>query len=84
MNGRTPGPDGWQPQERITVAEAIDAYTYWPAYVAGEESYRGSITAGKVADLVVLSDDIFSIDPMRILDARVDLTVLGGKVVWRG
>jgi len=79
----TPGPDGWQPQERITVAEAIDAYTYWPAYVAGEESYRGSITAGKVADMVVLSEDIFSIDPMRILDARVDLTVLGGKVVWR-
>ena len=80
----TPGPDGWQPQERISVAEAIDAYTYWPAYVADEESYRGSITAGKVADLVVLSEDIFSIDPMRILDARVDLTILGGKVVWRG
>ena len=79
----TPGPEGWQPQERITVAEAIDAYTYWPAYVAGEESYRGSISAGRVADLVVLSEDIFSIDPMHILDARVDLTVLGGQVVWR-
>jgi len=52
--------------------------------VAGEESYRGSISTGKVADLVVLSEDIFSIDPMRILDVRVDLTVLGGKVVWRG
>ncbi len=79
----TPGAEGWQPQERITVAEAIDAYTYWPAYVACEESYRGSITAGKVADLVVLSDNIFSVDPMHILDVRVDMTVLGGKIVWR-
>ncbi len=55
----TPGPGGWQGQERITVAEAVDAYTRWPAYAAGEESYRGSITAGKVADLVVLSREYF-------------------------
>ncbi len=43
----TPGPEGWQGQERITVAEAVDAYTYWPAYAAGEESYRGSIAPGR-------------------------------------
>jgi predicted amidohydrolase YtcJ len=78
----SPGPEGWQGQERITVAEAVDAYTYWPAYVAGEESYRGSITPGKVADLVVLSQDIFRIDPMAILETQVEMTVLEGKVVW--
>jgi predicted amidohydrolase YtcJ len=79
----TPGPDGWQPQERITVAEAVDAYTYWPAYAAGEESYRGSITPGKVADLVVLGANIFEADPMTIRDTPVAMTVLDGKVVWR-
>jgi predicted amidohydrolase YtcJ len=78
----TPGPEGWQGQERITVAEAVDAYTCWPAYVAGEESYRGSITPGKVADLVVLSQDIFRVDPMAILETQVEMTVLDGKVVW--
>ncbi len=80
----TPGPEGWQPQERISVAEAVDAYTYWPAYAAGEEDYRGSIAAGKLADLVVLSHDIFRIDPMEILDVRVEMTVLDGQVVWEG
>ena len=78
----SPGPEGWQGQERITVAEAVDAYTCWPAYVAGEESYRGSITPGKVADLVVLSQDIFRVDPMAILETQVEMTVLDGKVVW--
>lgn len=78
-----PGPAGWQPQERITVAEAVDAYTYWPAYAAGEEHYRGSIAAGKAADLVLLGTNIFETDPMAILDAPVEMTVLDGKVVWR-
>jgi predicted amidohydrolase YtcJ len=77
----TPGPEGWLGQERISVAEAVDAYTYWPAYTAGEERYRGSIAAGKVADLVVLGQDIFSIDPMEILKTPVEMTVLDGKVV---
>ncbi len=79
----SPGADGWQAQERITVREAIDAYTIWPAYAAGEEGYRGSIVPGKVADLVVLSGDIFAMEPMAILDTQVDMTVLDGAVVWR-
>jgi predicted amidohydrolase YtcJ len=77
----TPGPEGWQGQERITVAEAVDAYTYWPAYAAGEEGYRGSITPGKVADFVLLSEDIFAIDSMRIPDIRVEMTMIDGKIV---
>ncbi len=63
------------------MLEAVDAYTYWPAYTAGEESYRGSIAPGKVADLVVLGENIFSIDPMRILNTPVEMTVIDGKVV---
>jgi predicted amidohydrolase YtcJ len=79
----SPGLDGWQGQERITLAEAIDATTCWPAYAAGEESYRGSIAAGKVADLVVLSRNIFALEPMEILGTNVDLTVFDGRIVWR-
>ena len=78
-----PGPNGWQSQERITVAEAVDAYTRWPAYAAGEESYRGSITPGKLADLVVLSQNIFTIDPLELLETQVEMTVLEGRIVWR-
>ena len=75
----TPGPAGWQGQQRISVAQAVDAYTIWPAYAAGEDSYRGSITTGKVADLVLLSQNIFTIDPMAILATQVEMTVLDGK-----
>ena len=78
----TPGSTGWQGQERIAVAEAVDAYTRWPAYAAAEESYRGSITPGKRADLTVLSRDIFSIDPADIPETVADLTILEGQVVW--
>jgi hypothetical protein len=67
----------------VTLAETIDAYTCWPAYAAREEGYRGSIAAGKVADLVLLSQDIFAVEPMEILKTHVDLTVLDGQVVWR-
>jgi len=79
----SPGAAGWQGQQRVTVAEAIDAYTCWPAYAAGEENYRGSIAAGRVADLVLLSQDIFNVEPMEILKTEVDLTVIDGQIVWR-
>jgi predicted amidohydrolase YtcJ len=79
----TPGVEGWQGQERVTLAEAIDAYTRWPAYAAGEEGYRGSIAVGKVADLVLLSRNLFAAEPMEILQSSVDMTVLEGQVVWR-
>jgi predicted amidohydrolase YtcJ len=79
----SPGSGGWQSQERIGVAEAVDAYTRWPAWVAAEESYRGSITLGKAADLVLLGGNIFTLPPMEILATPVALTVLDGRVVWR-
>lgn len=76
-------PEGWFPEQRITVAEAVEAYTLGSAYAAGQDADRGSLTAGKLADLVVLSRDIF--DPAqrdRIADTKVELTVVGGNVVF--
>ena len=74
---------GWYPEERIDVETALRAYTVNNAWVAGEENIKGSITTGKLADLVVLSADPFNIDPSAIKDIRVLLTMVGGKVVFR-
>lgn len=79
----TPGLQGWHGEQRLAITEAVDAYTRWPAYAAGEESYRGTLTPGKVADLVVLGRDLFAVDPMDILDTPIEMTVVNGKVVWR-
>jgi len=73
--------EGWWPEQRLTVAEAVYAYTQGAAYAAGHERDRGSITVGKLADLVVLSRDIFERPVSEILCTQVDLTVLGGEVV---
>ena len=75
-------PNGWIPEQKISVAEAVKAYTLNNAYAAFEEHEKGSISAGKLADLVVLSDDILAIDPARIENVTVDLTVVGGKIVY--
>lgn len=77
-------PDGWNPQERLTVEEALDAYTAGGAFAAFEETEKGTISPGKLADLVVLSEDIFSAPPDRIKGITVNLTVAGGKVVYEG
>jgi predicted amidohydrolase YtcJ len=76
-------PNGWFPEEKLTVGEALRAYTAGSAFAAFEEKEKGTISPGKLADLVVLSDDLFSIPPERIKDARVVLTVVGGKVVYQ-
>jgi predicted amidohydrolase YtcJ len=75
-------PDGWIPEERISVEDALRAYTLSSAYAAFEENEKGSIAPGKSADLVVLSDDILSIPPARIANADVFMTIAGGKVVY--
>ncbi len=76
-------PDGWFPEERLTVEEALRAYTQGSAYAAFEEKEKGTISPGKLADLVVISDDVFTIPPEKIKDARVVLTIVGGKVVYQ-
>jgi predicted amidohydrolase YtcJ len=75
-------PQGWFPEQKLTVAEAVEAYTMGSAYAEFQDKEKGSITAGKVADIVVLSDDIFSIDPVKIRDVGVLRTIVGGKQVY--
>jgi len=76
-------PEGWFPGQRLTLDEVLYIYTMGSAYCSFEENIKGSITPGKLADLVVLSEDISSVEPARILELQVDLTMVGGKVVYR-
>ena len=80
LDGRNPG--GWFPEQRLTVEEALRAYTQGCAYAAFEEKDKGTISPGKFADLDVLSEDLFRIPPARIKDARVEMTIVGGRVVY--
>lgn len=80
LDGSRPG--GWVPEQKITVAEAVHAYTVGSAYASFEEDRKGSLAPGKLADFVVLSDDIFHIDAVKTQDTRVDVTVIGGRVVY--
>lgn len=74
--------DGWHPQERISVHEAVRGYTLGPAALAGREHLQGAIAPGKWADMIVLSDNIFAIAPASIKETQVDLTVVDGEVVY--
>jgi predicted amidohydrolase YtcJ len=74
------GGDPFFPEQRMTRDEALRSYTIDAAYAAFEEDRTGSLAPGKLADLVVLSRDILTVPEEQILDARVELTVLGGKV----
>jgi predicted amidohydrolase YtcJ len=77
-------PDGWVPEQKLTVAEAVEAYTMGSAYAEFQENEKGSLRRGKLADFVVLSDDIFTIDPKAIKDVKVMATFVGGRVVYGG
>ncbi len=72
----------WHPEQRLSVPEAVFAYTQAASYASYEEKIKGSIEAGKLADMTVLSKDIFKTDPEEIPEAKVQATILGGKVVW--
>jgi len=80
LDGEHPG--GWFPEQKITVAEAIRAHTLISAYSAFDEDRLGSITPGKLADFVMLSDNILEIDPAGMKDVTVEMTVVGGRVVY--
>ena len=75
-------PNGWFPEQKLTLSETIEAYTMGSAYAEFQENEKGSITPGKLADMVLLSDDIFAIDPAKIRDVKVVTTIVGGKTVW--
>jgi len=75
-------PNGWVPEQKITVEEALRAYTTGSAFASFEEHLKGTIEPGKLADLAVLSADILNIDPAEIEHTKVALTIFDGKVVY--
>ena len=77
MSGQVYGPD-----EIITIEEAIRAYTLTGAYLNFEEDVKGSLEPGKFADMIVLSDDVLTIDPKHIMDIEVEQTYINGKLVY--
>jgi predicted amidohydrolase YtcJ len=79
-----PGPEGWYPQQRLTVEEAVCAYTLSAAYAAGLEDRLGTLSPSKLADLVVLDQDVFACDPMAIAETQVAATMIGGRFVHGG
>jgi hypothetical protein len=79
----SPHPDGWYPEQRLTVDEAVYGFTLGAAYASYEETRKGSLTSGKLADLIVLDRDIFTIDPMEIAETQVIATLIDGQFQWR-
>lgn len=75
-------PNGWIPEQKITVDEAVRAFTWGSAYAEFQENVKGALEVGKLADFVILTDDIFVIEPRKIRDAYVLTTVVDGRVVF--
>ena len=73
----------WYPEHALTLEEALRAFTFEGAYAAFSEGVRGSISIGKYADLTVLDRNLFEIEPERISEAEVVLTMVGGKIAYR-
>ena len=80
LDGKNPG--GWVPEQKITVEEALKAYTINAAYASFEENIKGTLEPGKLADFVVLDRDITAVDPAEIWDMKVLQTWVGGKKVF--
>ena len=74
---------GWFPEQRISIQDAIRAYTYNTAYANFEEKIKGSIEPGKLADLAVLSKNLLRVEARDILNTEVLYTIVGGKIVYR-
>jgi predicted amidohydrolase YtcJ len=74
--------EGYQPQQRITLAQALDAYTRGAAYAEFQEQRKGTLRPGMLADLAVLSNDPFKMNPADLHAVRSDMTMIEGEVVW--
>ncbi len=74
--------EGWHPELRVTREEALKMFTIWAAYASFEESIKGSIEPGKLADLTVFSKDIMTVPEMDILKAETLMTIIGGEIVY--
>ncbi len=85
VNRRTPEglpENGWVPEQKISIAQALKAYTSMGAYSSFEENLKGQIKPGQLADIIVFSQDLFTIEPMKTFEAKVLLTVFDGKVIY--
>jgi predicted amidohydrolase YtcJ len=75
-------PNGWIPEQKITVDEAIRAFTWGSAYAEFQENIKGTLELGKLADVIILSDDLYKLAPEKIADVKVLLTICDGRVVY--
>src|SRR5258706_4398047 len=80
LDGKNPG--GWFPEQELTITESIEAYTMRSAYAEFQDDVKGSIVRGKLADMVLLSDDVLTIDPVKVRNVKVLETWVGGKLVY--
>jgi len=78
LDGKPEG--GWHPEQRLDLETSLKSYTVNNAWAEGEEANKGSLTAGKLADLVIIDRDLFAIPPAQIKDAKVLLTMVGGRI----
>jgi len=78
-----PGPDGWYPEQRLSLSEAIHAYTFAAAVTSGQTARQGSITPGKLADLTIFDQDIFAMPADDLLNAGIAATIVGGEFKFR-
>ena len=75
-------PDGWIPEQKITLEDALRAYTSGGAYASFEEREKGSLVPGKLADVVIIDRDLTKIAAEAIRDAKIDYTIVGGRIVY--
>jgi predicted amidohydrolase YtcJ len=74
---------GFVPEQRLTVAQALDAYTLGAAFAGRREKTEGSLEVGKLADLIIISQNIFDINPHKIGATKVVATIVGGRLVYQ-
>jgi predicted amidohydrolase YtcJ len=79
----SPGPEGWRPEQKITVLEALHGYTIGPAYAAGMEDRLGKIAPNFLADLILINTDPFACEPDALKDIKTTATMVSGEWVWK-
>ncbi|HEX7620749.1 MAG TPA: amidohydrolase [Anaerolineales bacterium] len=79
----SPGPEGWFPEQRLTVGEALQGFTFGPAFCAGMENRLGRLSGGFLADLIVVETDPFTCEPADIYRIQPTATMVGGEWVWQ-
>ncbi|MGE5252064.1 MAG: amidohydrolase family protein, partial [Bacteroidota bacterium] len=79
----SPGLDGWHPEQRLSVQQAIEGFTTGAAYAAYAENRQGRLRPGSLADLIVLEKDPFSCNPFELKDLQSSATMVGGEWVFR-